>query len=108
VVAAPRSRHVGCGTTLAGLYHIDGISPAHLSDETVTNNVMTMVRRLIVAVTALPQGVVRLRVLLLGEDSPGSLESSPEISFCPECYDILLSNYLLQASVFIVSSSHYH
>jgi hypothetical protein len=30
-------------------------------------------------------GVVSLRVLLLLEDSPRSLESSPEISFCPEC-----------------------
>jgi hypothetical protein len=31
-------------------------------------------------------GVVSLRVLLLVEDSSGSLESPPEISFCPECY----------------------
>ena len=69
---------------LAGLDHIEGMSAAHLVDETVTNNVMAMVRRLAVAVTVLSQRGSRSTSSLISRAFSRTLERSSEISFCPE------------------------
>jgi hypothetical protein len=80
----PNRMDVALCEALAGLWHIKGVSPAHLFDGTGDQYDGHRGGVLSAPTRCHHSGVASLQVLSLGGHSPESLEGSPEISFCPE------------------------